>query len=227
MRFAVLACVLVPSVAAAHITLTYPPARTPEQKQRHCGLAGSTRGSNVTTLEPGSTITVRWRETVDHPGHYRISFDTDGEDFLIPPTDTESTEGLDPTVIADLIPDVGGPIPSGGRPYSFQITLPDVECDNCTLQLIQMMTESAVYDPDVDIYFQCADITLQRTGGPTPDAGMGGGDDAGPVNTDGGTTGAVDPGNIRGGEGCHATGGATGLLLALAPLGLALRRRRS
>lgn len=213
-----LAWLLVPSIAAAHISLTYPPPRTSSQKQRHCGLAGSTRGATVTTLEPGSTITVTWLETIDHPGHYRISFDDDGEDFLVPPTATESTEGMDPTVIKDLIPDVGGAVPSGGRPYSFEITLPDIECTNCTLQLIQMMTEGGQYDSNSDLYYQCADITLARGGGnPTPDAGPGGGaggDDAG-TGTPTETTG-----------GCTTTGAASGLPLALALLGLLRRRQR-
>ena len=43
------------------------------------------RGTNVTTFQPGETITVTWTETVDHPGHYRIAFDDDGTDGLLDP----------------------------------------------------------------------------------------------------------------------------------------------
>jgi len=42
-----------------------------------------------------------------------------------------------------------------------------VECDNCTLQIIQVMTEAekAPYEPSADdaddLYYQCIDLRLQ------------------------------------------------------------------
>ena len=204
------AITLLPSIAAAHIAMDYPPPRTTSLKTAPCGAAGSTRGTNVTTLAPGSTITVKWRETIDHPGHYRISFDQDGQDFVVPPDSTSSTEGM-LNVVVDLIPDVAGPVPTNGRPYMKDITLPDVECSNCTLQLLQLMTDKPPYTTDPlsdDIYYQCADITLSRS---APDGGVVGGD-------------AGNTGEAKGG--C-STGGGAGLPLALALLGLVRTRSRS
>ena len=88
---------------------------------------------------------------------------------------------------------------------SFDLTLPDVECSNCTLQLIQMMTDKPPYAADTtsdDIYFQCVDLVLSASA-PPPDAGTGAG-----------TSG-----------GCSTSGGTPGLLL-VAALGLVRRRRR-
>ena len=67
--------VAAPSVAAAHIQLVNPAPRSLTQKTRPCGPANSTRGPNVTVLEPGAMLEVRWNETINHPGYYRISLD--------------------------------------------------------------------------------------------------------------------------------------------------------
>lgn len=209
---------LTPSIALAHVALTYPPPRTASLKDGPCGAVGSVRGTNVTTLQAGSTITVTWNETIDHPGHYRISFDMDGQDFIVPPTANDSTDGME-NVIKDLIPDIqGGTVP---RPYTFDVTLPNVECSNCTLQLIQMMTDKPPYTTDAnsdDIYYQCADITLVANN--APDAGTNAAPDAGTDEGSGNNTGG---GEIS--SGC-STGNATGLLALVALVGLRPRRRR-
>jgi uncharacterized protein (TIGR03382 family) len=221
MRAAVaLSLLLAPSVAMAHAVLTYPPPRTTELKSAPCGAAGSTRGTNVTTLAPGATIQVLFKETIDHPGHYRISFDEDGQDFFMPTDFNTNTEGQ-LNVIDDLIPDIQGTLPAGGRPYMVDITLPNVECANCTLQLIQMMTETATFEAANDIYFSCADITLAAN---APDAGTNaGGDDAG---VDPGGSGSGGPNSGVESGGCSAGGGGAGGLSALALLGLVGWRRR-
>jgi hypothetical protein len=164
-------------------------------------------------VSAGSVLRVRWAETIDHPGHFRISFDASGEDAFVDPasaTDTYTNEA----VLLDDIADK-----NGGK-YEVEVTLPNIECDQCTLQLVQLMTDKAPYQPGSnDLYYQCADLTLVR--GPSNggiDAGSGTGDagnagpaadagtiapdaDAGPDGADdaGGSTAAVD-GSSSGGE---------------------------
>lgn len=148
MRAAVLAILLVPALANAHIQLRTPAARTTAQKAGPCGAAGAARGTNVTTYQPGETITLEWDETVDHPGHFRVAFDSDGDDAFINPmraTDNFSFTLMEP--IADKV---------GGR-YTQQITLPTTPCANCTLQLMQVMQ---VNEPYNSFYWQCADIVI-------------------------------------------------------------------
>jgi MYXO-CTERM domain-containing protein len=176
------------ATASAHIALTSPRPRSDAQKEGPCGAAGSTRGTNVTTFRPGETITVAWTETVDHPGHYRIAFDDNGNDsFQLPNRPDDNF----PQTLVDQIADR----PSGGS-YTQQITLPNMTCTNCTLQLIQVMTTTVPYN---SFYFQCADIVLSD-GTPEPE----------PDETDGGCS----------------TGSSSGLIVALSVLGLAVRRRR-
>jgi hypothetical protein len=177
------------ATASAHIEMTSPRPRSEAQKEGPCGATGSTRGTNVTTYRPGETITVEWDETVDHPGHYRIAFDDDGHDsFRLPNRPDDNF----PQTLADQIVDRGG-----GR-YTQQITLPNMTCTNCTLQLIQVMTTSVPYN---SFYFQCADLVLA---GDAPEPGP-------------------EPGEIDGG--CTAGSSSSGLAAGLAMVGLARRRR--
>ena len=176
--------------AHAHIELLSPKPRTLEQKTGPCGAGGSTRGTNVTTYRPGETITIEWTETVDHPGHYRIAFDDNGNDSFRDPSRPDDNF---PQTLADQIVDRGG-----GR-YTQQVTLPNMTCTNCTLQLIQVMTTVVPYN---SFYFQCADLVLAGEGtDPDPDPGT------------------------AGTEGGCSTGSSQGLAAGLALLALALRRR--
>lgn len=214
----VLAIFLVPAFAAAHVRITSPTPRSSDQlKERHCGQTGGTR-ANVQTYRPGSPLHLVWDEYIVHPGWFRISFQQNGDTFEIPPasngktgsgaTSNYPTEDLtgktDPgtgsLIIADRI--------KHGT-LSLDITLPSVECNNCTLQLIQMMTDKPPYATDTtsdDIYFACVDLVLSATA-PIPDAGPTG-------SGDGGSSG-----------GCSASGGPSAFLV-LAAFGL-LRRRRA
>jgi uncharacterized protein (TIGR03382 family) len=202
----------IPGIAAAHITLMDPPPRTTMEKNRHCGDPAAPR-KTPKVYAPGATIMVKWLETIDHPGHFRISFDNDGNDFFVPPNATATTVGMDPTVMIDLIADVQGNFPIQGRMYMKAVTLPNIECTNCTLQVIQLMTDKPPYTTATssdDIYYQCADIQLSNTAPPMVDAGV-------PPSGDAAT---VDP---PAGEGGCSTGSGAG---PAAALGLILLRRR-
>ena len=199
-----------PSVASAHLDLTMPTSRYGPDvlKTGPCGVSGGQRTDNVSYFEPGQTIEVRWQEYIDHPAHYRIAFDQDGDDDFVDPATMMELYSND-AVLLDGIADKG----PGERDYVATVTLPDVICDNCTLQVIQVMYDKPPYTtPGNDIYYQCADLVL-RVGG-APDAGIGvdaGGGDAGADN-------AV-------GAGCRAGAGDVGGLGLLSILLLLCARR--
>lgn len=222
-----LAILLAPAVAAAHVRITAPtPRSSTDLKARHCGVTGSPR-ANIHTVKPGSSLHLVWDEYIVHPGWFRISFQQNGDTFEIPPASsgggypTENLTGkIDPgtgsLIIADRI---------AHGTLSMDVTLPNVECTNCTLQLIQMMTDKPPYSINTtsdDIYFACVDLVLSASA-PIPDAGAGAG--AGPgTGPDGGSP---ETGGSNGGTsgGCNAAGSTSGIL-ALAAVGL-LRRRRA
>ncbi|MBL9012766.1 MAG: lytic polysaccharide monooxygenase [Myxococcales bacterium] len=226
-RATVASILLLPLTAAAHIHLTAPKARTDsltgDQKDQHCGVANQVRNpARVTTFKPGETITVTWMETIDHPGYFRIAFQPNGSVFNIPAAGNGPPAGfpsVDQTGMTDAATGtiiLKDRIPDGT--LSTQVTLPMMECANCTLQFIQVMTDKAPYTIDAasdDIYFNCADITLANNAPPPPmvDAGVPAGPDAG----------SADPSSTTGG--CSTSGGGS-LWLALGLVGLAATRRR-
>jgi chitin binding protein len=162
------------STAQAHIHLLEPIPRYPDQvanenKACPCGVGRSNRIcqfeedysdpdrslDRVTAFEAGSTITVRWDEYFAHAGRYRVAFDEDGADLF----DFNDHPLID-------IPDPRGREGNSGDGsiWELDVTLPDTLCDNCTLQLIQVMdgeTEAPVDNPiGRSTYYQCADIRI-------------------------------------------------------------------
>lgn len=232
-RLLYLASILVPASAAAHIHLTAPMARTDsttgDQKDQHCGVAGQTRTTRVTTFMPGETITVSWMEPIDHPGWFRIALQPNGDIFPIPPASngpaivmgamqasnmpTEDKTGMTDAVTNALI--LKDRVADGT--LTTTVTLPNMECNNCTLQFIQVMIDKPPYSIDAasdDIYFNCADIALSNTPMPMVDAG---------TDQDAAVGGGNNPSTSGG---CSTSGGAS-LLAGLALLTLRRRRDRS
>lgn len=208
---------LVPA-AEAHVRLDSPVQRgeSDAQKAEPCGESGSVRGTKVATFRPGSQMTLRWTETIAHAGHYRIAFDKDGQDDFPEPTVTPGVVGGG--ILADgLFPTTDSN--RNNAEYSHTITLPDVECDNCTLQLIQVMTDRAA-----PYYFRCNDLVLSADAPEMGDYGLESGGDGtgnGDGNGSGDGGGDVSNGTIEGG----CSGSSPAAILSLMAIFLAMRRK--
>ncbi len=176
--------------ASAHIDMVSPKARELDQKQGPCGVSGSVRGKNITTVKAGSTLRVTWRETVNHPSHFRISFDADGDNDFIDPKSYED-RFTNASVLIDGISDAAGGL------FAADVVLPDIACDNCTLQLVQVMYDKQPYAVGTnDLYYRCADLKLVKdtTGGTQPPPSDGPVDAGVPVTEadDAGTTDGIE-----------------------------------
>ena len=160
---------VVSTTASAHIILTSHDSRygRREIKQGPCGRRGGMRSENVYTYAPGQTIVLVWDEFIPHPGHFRIAFDADGDDDFVDPADYDDFLTNEAVLLDNLFPhDRGGAMSD----WTQEVTLPDIECDNCTLQLTQMMTDKPPYEIGTnDLYYNCIDLVLRRGAG--PDAG--------------------------------------------------------
>lgn len=214
--------------ALAHISLDAPKGRywqasameTDQSKQKTspCGSGADSRTKDaalIASYKPGQKITLKFRETVQHPGHFEVSFDNEGQDFPFPGEAPSAASGV--TVLVPSIAD------KSTTDYSVEVTLPNVECEKCTLQLVQVMTtKSPPYAKSGDLYFQCADITLRGDGsggassggasgsGGAPAAGMGGASSGNAGNSSGGmNSGGATGGNLGTTGGFGTTGGSS------------------
>lgn len=156
---ALVVCTLAAGAAVAHVRLLSPEARSRDDgiKVGPCGRYAPGTGPR-TELAAGSRVTVRFEETVDHPGYFRIAFAPDGD------------AGYDEHV---LVPEIAvrrdDPRP---HQYSVDVQLPDTPCDGCSLQVVQSMLEDPARPR---LYFSCADLRLvaaEHDAGPdsAPDA---------------------------------------------------------
>lgn len=220
--------------ALAHMDMTYPTVRYPltfggdENKACPCGVGTTNRTCNipvaqqvdnnrdpnrVTTFEAGQTITLVFDEYIGHAGRWRVAFDPDGAE----------TADFNANILLDVTDPAGGAGNAGGSMWNLEVTLPNTPCDNCTLQLVQMMDGNTV-DPVPDptgrsSYYQCADIVLTAAGG-SPD---GGGqepepDDTPPDGDDGGCSHTRSP--------ASPAAAGFGAVLVLGLRGVRSRRRR-
>lgn len=138
----IIPCCTISTVSFAHArwTLDGPtPPRSDRTDIKFGPCGGIARTDTPAIFTPGETITVEFFQDIYHSGYYRIAFS--------PAND----ENFDANVLVDNIPDFAGQVN-----YSQEITLPAIECDDCTLQLIQVMLDR---NPPTN-YFSCADIQL-------------------------------------------------------------------
>src|SRR5688500_15301044 len=107
-RWVVLGITLGAGAAFGHAHLTAP---VPRDLQAHkagpCG--GVLRTGNPTVLTAGTALDVRWTETIDHPGYYRILFSAENESNFV--------------VLADQLEN-----PAGKQTGSERILLPAQPC---------------------------------------------------------------------------------------------------
>jgi hypothetical protein len=239
----VLALSAVAPAAQAHIDLVDAlQSRGGDQKTHPCG--GVKRGAGpVYTFEPGAVVEISIDENVPHDSYFRISFDADGEDGFKDPASInpinpnrvsagqkcmgtaddhcgKSDFCNSPTVLWDgLDPHLGG----AGTSWKYKVQLPNVECTNCTIQVMQIMEDIALgfhgpFDGKSDLYYRCIDVVLKKGAGMTPgtvagpegaNKGMkcGSGGSTSPVATDAGVASGTttDGGTTDGG----ATDGGT------------------
>jgi MYXO-CTERM domain-containing protein len=207
--------------AQAHIQLNSPTARYVQDngnglKTAPCG-AGTATGA-VTKLVPGQSLTVTWKESISHAGHFRIAL-SDKESDFVEPTSLDIPSTLPAWDLVDGIQDK-----TGTQTYTQTVQIPNTECPACVLQLLQIMstgTDGTNTGPFSGVYHACADLNISASNG--GDAGAGGGADAltgGDARADlvardlGGTggssrDGAAASGGTSGAGGASGSGGAT------------------
>jgi len=225
-----LGCLLTPRLSAAHIMLKAPPA-TPidwlvpnsegdPQKLTPCGADPAatttyTPSNKINTVTVGDQLTINWIETVPHDGHFRIALAASRADLTDPATVNNSNGTAKSAAISTAYPILADGLfehlassVSAGKTYSYTITIPNMPCAKCTLQLLQFMANHPL-DPSF-FYHHCADMTILAA--PTGAGGTTGGGGAGTSGSAGTAGGAGVSGGAgtNGNAGTNGAGGVTG-----------------
>jgi hypothetical protein len=176
--------------ASAHFVLESPAASLEQnaigdpQKLGPCGGtaqdAGTPTGA-VTELAGGSTLHLKLRETVYHPGHYRVALARTAAQL---PDDPETTTREGPrgpiSASAAIAADPAPPVladglfvhterPAPGTFWEADLTVPNVDCEGCVVQVIQWMAEHPGVAEGGFSYHHCATVNVTRNPDLEPD----------------------------------------------------------
>jgi MYXO-CTERM domain-containing protein len=186
--------------AFAHIKMLEPKPRDDrdDHKNDNAPCIARTMAQTVTKLNAGGMVTVKFGETVNHPGCFVVDF---------------AASDTGPWQMLDTLPHstMGGASDAKPRMYSKDVKLPSTPCTNCVLRVRQLMlrADPATCPPATipagETYYSCANIELASGG--TPDAG--GGEDAASAGT-GGSSGTGGASAGTGGSGSGAGGASAG-----------------
>jgi hypothetical protein len=184
MRYFILAgfgaTLLMSGAASAHFELLQPSASLTQdrlgdpQKLAPCGGTSANPGTPtnaVTAARGGDMLHVKLRETIFHPGHYRIALKRSQQDLPPDPEVTTRDTPKGPWSVSAKIADAKPPILADGlfahtqkpAPDNFfetDVRLPNIDCESCVLQVVQFMAEHG-HNKDGDYsYHHCAVLKI-------------------------------------------------------------------
>lgn len=186
MRYSILAGVgiavlaLASTSGRAHFELLEPSASLVQdrlgdpQKLAPCGGTSANPGTStgiVNQVRGGDMLHVKLRETIFHPGHYRIALARSQAELPPDPEVTTRDTPKGPWSVSAKIADANPPILADGlfvhtqkpAPDTFwetDVRVPNINCDNCILQLVQFMAEHG-HNKDGDYsYHHCAVLRI-------------------------------------------------------------------
>ena len=172
--------IVVPAVAHAHFKLIEPASwivedeRGDPQKAGPCGGTNGNAGTPTNTLGKavgGQKLHVKVMETIYHPGHYRIALAVNSRAELPADSDvvTKESERGPRSVSATIQSAPKLPVLADGlfvhtvkatEPFETDVTLPNISCRRCTLQVIQFMEQHGANNPGMYTYHHCAVVQI-------------------------------------------------------------------
>jgi len=163
--------VWLPATASAHFKFLEPPSTwVTENGGKGVPPCGEGIPSGVVTkAQGGHALTIRLQEFIPHPGHYRISLAVNSSNEL--PKDPESeVDGRGWSVSAKIDPNPKPPVLVDGAfahtttprntEWKMDVTLPNLSCDKCTLQVIQFMANHGLNPGGGFNYHHCAELQI-------------------------------------------------------------------
>lgn len=176
------AAVLLAAPASAHFILLAPDAWVEvnvigdPQKAAPCGTSEITKGTptgKVTAMTGGDMLHIKVKETIYHPGYYRVALSVLDRSELPadPVAETRETPRGPWSVSGKIDPDPKPPVLADGlffhrermAPDTFwetDIKLPNINCEKCTVQVLQFMEEHGLNKEGEFSYHHCADLKI-------------------------------------------------------------------
>jgi hypothetical protein len=182
-RLALVSAVLIavaPPATQAHFKLLEPASWLVEDDRGDPQKAGPCGGSNTDYGKPsyivsqavgGSKLHLKVQETIYHPGHYRMALavNSPAELPVDPKATTMDSDKGPRSVSAEIQNPVQMPVLADGLfvhtakvdgPLETDVTLPNISCKKCTLQVIQFMEQHGVNNPGMFTYHHCAVLQI-------------------------------------------------------------------
>lgn len=173
----------VPTAVGAHFKLVEPASWLIENERGDPQKTGPCGGSNTDWGKPSYALTratggqklhIKVQETIYHPGHYRIALAVNSPTELPLDPETTTREGeRGPVSVSARIQDppqipvladglfVHSTRPTGPMPpFETDVTLPNITCRRCTLQIVQFMAEHGFNNPGGYSYHHCAELQI-------------------------------------------------------------------
>lgn len=171
---------LSPVVAGAHFKLLAPASwlvedtRGDPQKLGPCGGTSANAGTPsgiVNAAQGGSKLNIKLMETIYHPGFYRVALAVKSRDELPPdPVAVTRESARGPWSVSGAIQsNPQAPVLADGlflhhakpaEPYETDVQLPNINCEKCTLQIVQFMEDHAFNKDGGYTYHHCADVKI-------------------------------------------------------------------
>jgi hypothetical protein len=170
-----------PLVGQAHFILETPTSAVVEnqlgdpQKLGPCGGTSKDAGTAtnaVTEVAGGELLKVKVKETIYHPGHFRIALAVlDRKELPIDPEDTtKDVNGKPWSVSGKVDPNPKPPVLVDGlwehherkpaEEFQTYVHIPNINCNHCSLQIIQFMENHPVNPDGRFTYHHCADLKI-------------------------------------------------------------------
>lgn len=170
----------VPTATYAHFKLLEPASWLIEDDRGDPQKSGPCGGSNTDFGKPsyivgkvtgGQKLHIKVQETIYHPGSYRVALAVNAPSEL--PLDPEATTIMTDRGVQSVSAKINIPpsIPvladglfyhqtRATSPFETDVTLPNISCPHCTLQVTQFMEAHAFNNPGGYTYHHCANLQI-------------------------------------------------------------------
>jgi hypothetical protein len=170
-----------PVAGSAHFILQQPASWIQENVLGDPQKLGPCGGNTGKPVEPTGAVTaavggellhLKVKETVYHPGHFRVALAVlDRAELPADPEDVTRDGPRGPISVSGKIdPNPKAPVlvdglwehheRQPGREFETDVKLPNINCDHCSLQVIQFMEEHGVNPDGRFTYHHCADLKI-------------------------------------------------------------------